>query len=551
MTKYIFVTGGVVSSLGKGIFSSSLGAVLEDNYCKINVIKMDPYLNVDPGTMSPHQHGEVFVTADGAETDLDLGNYERFTNARMTQANNFTTGSIYQEVLRKERAGEYEGTTVQVIPHVTNEIKRRIIEAGKGYDVLITEVGGTVGDIESQPFIEAIRQMRLDLGHEHTLFAHLTYVPYIPAADEIKTKPTQHSVKDLRAHGLQPDVLICRGTKDIPESAREKIALHTNVKKEAVISLPDCESIYEVPLKLKEAELDQVICKHLGVGYPARGTMEKWQELNKKLSFPHHEVTIGFVVKYMELRDAYTSVIEALTHAGIELQTKVNVRWIDAEVIEKKQHKMVVPPELHGLHGILVPGGFGPRGFDGKVYCASHAIEMGVPYLGICYGMHAAVVAWAQDHAPFPDHSPNSTEFNPDTPYPVITLLDDHDSDDIGGTLRLGEQACNLVNGSISHSLYKTDIIYERHRHRWEVNPDLIPTLLGDEHDLGDNVVVDKGFHIAGTSDDGLVEMIEITYDDHPWFVACQFHPEFTSAPLRPHPLFVGFIQAALEFDDY
>ena len=536
MTRYIFVTGGVVSSLGKGIVSSSLAALLEARQLNVNVLKMDPYINVDPGTMSPFQHGEVFVTADGAETDLDLGNYERFTRARMSRANNFTTGSIYEEVLRRERRGDYLGATVQVIPHITDEIKRRITAAGEDHDVLIVECGGTVGDIESQPFLEAIRQLRLEVGANHALIIHLVLVPYVPSAGEIKTKPTQHSVKELRSIGLQPDVLVCRLTHGpLPASAASKIALFTNVEERAVISNVDQETIYQVPQALHDGGLDDIVVEKMGLDCPP-ADLSEWGEVVDARLHPERTVRIAIVGKYLELLDAYASLIEAIHHAGIRNRTKVDIKYIDAEDIEREGTGV-----LDDVHGVLVPGGFGQRGFEGKIAAAGYARTHNVPYLGICYGLHAAVIEFARNVAGYPDA--HSTEIDAATPHPVIGLITEwldrdgsveqrSEEGDLGGTMRLGEQACVLESGSNAQRMYQRPVVHERHRHRYEVNNHYMDELAA------------KGLVVAGRSEDGeLVEMIEL--EEHPWFVACQFHPEFTSTPRDGHPLFSGFIEAA------
>jgi CTP synthase len=535
MTRYIFVTGGVVSSLGKGILTASLGAVLEARKLKINVVKMDPYINVDPGTMSPFQHGEVYVTADGAETDLDLGYYERFLRTRMSRRNNFTTGSIYAEVIRKERRGDYLGGTVQVIPHVTDEIKRRIRDAGEGFDIVIVEIGGTVGDIESQPFLEAIRQLRLEVGAQRTLFIHLTLVPYIASAGEIKTKPTQHSVKELRSIGLAPDILVCRSERVIPKSARNKIALFTNVEERAVIAMQDLPTIYQVPSVLHEQKVDDLVVEKFGIDCP-EADLTEWHAVVDAQLHPERRVRIAIVGKYLDLLDAYKSLIEAVVHAGIKTRTKVDIRFVDAEDLETNG-----TDTLADVQAVLVPGGFGQRGFEGKIRAAQYARENGVPYLGICYGLHAAVIDFARHVAGL--ENAHSTEISPNTPHPVIALVTewtDRDGSkarrdaagDLGGTMRLGEQACALIEGTRARHLYARAVVYERHRHRYEVN----------------NAYVDRltraGLVIGGRSDDGLVEMVELK--DHPWFVACQFHPEFTSSPRDGHPLFRGFIEAAL-----
>ncbi len=535
MTHYVFVTGGVVSSLGKGILTASLAAVLEARNLKINVVKMDPYINVDPGTMSPFQHGEVFVTADGAETDLDLGYYERFLRTRMSRKNNFTTGSIYAEVIRRERRGDYLGATIQVIPHVTDEIKRRIREAGEGFDIVIVEIGGTVGDIESQPFLEAIRQLRLEVGASRTMFIHLTLVPYIASAGEIKTKPTQHSVKELRSIGLAPDILVCRSDRVIPKSARSKIALFTNVEERAVIAMQDVQTIYQVPAVLHEQKVDDIVVEKFGIECP-EADLSEWHAVVDAQLHPDKRVKIAIVGKYLDLLDAYKSLIEAVLHAGIRTRTKVDIRFIDAEDLETNGTAV-----LDDVEAVLVPGGFGQRGFEGKIRAAQYARENDVPYLGICYGLHAAVIDFAR-HVLALDNA-HSTEINPNTPHPVIAMVTewterdgvrakrDIDSD-LGGTMRLGEQACHLVDGTVARSLYRESVVHERHRHRYEVNDQYVERFTA------------AGLVVSGRSDDGLVEMVELP--DHCWFVACQFHPEFTSSPRAGHPLFTGFIEAAL-----
>ena len=542
MTQFVFVTGGVVSSLGKGIVTASLAAVLEARRVRVNILKMDPYINVDPGTMSPFQHGEVFVTADGAETDLDLGHYERFTRGvRMSQRNNFTTGSVYDEVIRKERRGDYRGGTVQVIPHVTDEIKRRIRAVGTNpsgnveYDVVIVEIGGTVGDIESQPFLEAARQLRLEVGAGNTLFIHLTLVPKLAMAGEIKTKPTQHSVKELRSIGLQPDVLICRSEEPLGVEVRNKIALFTNVESRAVISLQDAPSIYQVPGMLNEQMLDDIVVEKFRLGCAAADLAE-WQRVTDALAHPERTTEIAIVGKYLDLLDAYKSLAEAVTHAGIENRTDVVVRYIDAEELEVNGCGA-----LADVHAILVPGGFGERGFEGKIRAARFARENNVPYLGICYGLHAAVIDFAR-HVVGLDNA-HSTEINPNTRHPVIGLVSEwrdrdggierRDGDeDLGGTMRLGEQRCLLSESSLAGALYGASSVSERHRHRYEVNNAYLPKL------------VDHGLAVAGRSEgDELVEMIELP--DLDWFLACQFHPEFNSSPRDSHPLFRGFIAAA------
>lgn len=536
MTRYIFVTGGVVSSLGKGIASASLAAILEARGLKVTLLKLDPYINVDPGTMSPFQHGEVFVTHDGAETDLDLGHYERFVNATMTQNNNFTTGRVYEEVLRRERRGDYLGATIQVIPHITDEIKRRIIKGAGDADIAMVEIGGTVGDIESQPFLEAIRQLRVEVGAKRAMLMHLTLVPYIATAGETKTKPTQHSVKELRSIGLQPDVLVCRSDRSIDISSRRKIALFTNVEERAVVSLPDVDTIYKIPGILHSQGLDDFVMERFGLDCDGADLSEWDRVIDAKLN-PKQEVTVAMVGKYMELLDAYKSLIEAMSHAGIETQTKVNMRYIDSEDLENQGSEL-----LAGVDAVLVPGGFGLRGVEGKILAVQYARENKIPYLGICLGMQVAVIEFARNVLGWSDA--NSTEFDKNSPHPVVGLISEwQDADgsleqrtedaDVGGTMRLGAQECHLTPGSLVHSSYGKDSIVERHRHRYEVNNQLLPQL------------EQAGLKVSGRSEDGaLVEVIEVA--DHPWFVASQFHPEFTSTPRGGHPLFKHFVQAAL-----
>lgn len=539
MTRYIFVTGGVVSSVGKGILTASLAATLEARGLSVNIVKMDPYINVDPGTMNPIQHGEVFVTDDGAETDLDLGHYERFVRNRMSQKNNFTTGSVYEEVIRRERRGDYLGSTVQVIPHITDEIQRRIkavSEDGK-YDVVIAETGGTVGDIESQPFLEAIRQMRLSEGVHNTLNIHLTLVPYVKSSGETKTKPTQHSVKELRSIGLQPDILVCRCENfELPPEARKKIALFTNVEEYGVISLKDVDSIYQVPLILHEQGLDQIVVSKLELKCN-RADLTEWQHVEKALAEPDKTINLAMIGKYFDLLDSYKSLIEAITHAGIRTGTKVEIHYVDAEEIENDGTE-----QLEQMHAILVPGGFGQRGFEGKIRAAGYARTNNVPYLGICYGLHAAVIEFARNEAGLV--GAHSTEVDPDTEHPVIGLVTEwRDADgslnardpvngDLGGTMRLGAQECLLNQESLAFKMYGKPVVFERHRHRYEVN--------GKYRERMENC----GMVVSGVnSSDDLVEMIEIPSAD--WFVACQFHPEFRSSPRDGHPLFTGFIEAA------
>ena len=539
MSKCIFITGGVVSSLGKGIAAASLGALLEARGLSVTMIKLDPYINVDPGTMSPFQHGEVFVTDDGAETDLDLGHYERFIRTTMGKNNNFTTGQIYDQVIRKERRGEYLGGTVQVIPHITNEIKECIRVGSNGADVALIEIGGTVGDIESLPFLEAIRQLGVEMGRENAMFVHLTLVPYIPTAGEIKTKPTQHSVKELRSIGIQPDVLICRADRPIPDGERRKIALFTNVAERAVISAVDADSIYRIPLLLREQELDDIVVGQLQLDVPP-ADLSEWQAVVDGLSRTDGEVDIAMVGKYVDLTESYKSLNEALIHAGIRARRKVNIHYIDSEELEGDETLQ----QLHGMDAILVPGGFGERGVEGKIAAVRHARENGIPYLGICLGMQVAVIEYARHVAGL--EGAHSTEFVRDTPHPVIALITEwlnpdgtveqrSEDTDLGGTMRLGAQPCKLAKGTISRALYGKDVIRERHRHRYEFNN-------GYRQDLED-----AGMKVAGTSIDGrLVEIMEIP--GHPWFVACQFHPEFTSTPRYGHPLFSGFLEAAVKY---
>ncbi|WP_311063308.1 CTP synthase [Halomonas sp. DWK9] len=537
MTRYIFVTGGVVSSLGKGIASASLAAILEARGLKVTMLKLDPYINVDPGTMSPFQHGEVFVTEDGAETDLDLGHYERFIRTKMTQRNNFTTGRVYEHVLRKERRGDYLGGTVQVIPHITDEIKQRVYAGGEGFDVALVEIGGTVGDIESLPFLESIRQIRSELGASRALYMHLTLVPYIKTAGETKTKPTQHSVKELRSIGIQPDILICRSEVELEESERRKIALFTNVEERAVVPLQDADTIYRIPLMLHEHGLDDIVCDKLRLEAAPADLSEWVKVLDAKLN-PLKSVSIAMVGKYMELLDAYKSLNEALIHAGIQGRIKVNVDYIDSEDIERHGTE-----RLAGKDAILVPGGFGERGVEGKILTAQFARENNIPYLGICLGMQVAVIEFARNVAGWKDA--NSTEFTHDTKHPVVGLITEwinaegkielrDAASDLGGTMRLGGQVCHLASGSKAREAYGADEIVERHRHRFEVNNQFIDELEA------------AGLVISGKSvDQSLVEVVELA--DHPWYVACQFHPEFTSTPRDGHPLFSGFVNAAFE----
>ncbi|MDO9050800.1 MAG: CTP synthase [Methylotenera sp.] len=537
MTKYVFVTGGVVSSLGKGIAAASLGAILESRGIKVTMLKLDPYINVDPGTMSPFQHGEVFVTDDGAETDLDLGHYERFISQRMGKRNNFTAGQIYETVIKKERRGEYLGKTVQVIPHITDEIKAHVKRGAEGADVAIVEVGGTVGDIESLPFLEAIRQMGFEEGRNNACYIHLTLLPWIPTAGELKTKPTQHSVKELRSIGIQPDILLCRADRDIPEEERRKIALFTNVAPEAVISAIDADSIYKIPGLLHDQHLDVIVCKKLEIeAKPA--DLHEWEKIATALANPKHLVNIAFVGKYVDLTESYKSLTEALIHAGIHTESKVKIHYIDSEDIEKNG-----TDTLAGMDAILVPGGFGVRGTEGKIAAIQYARENKIPYLGICLGMQLAVIEFARHVAGLTDA--NSTEFNPDATHKLIGLIDEwqdasgniekrDENSDLGGTMRLGAQACPVVPNTLAAGIYGAQV-NERHRHRYEVNNHYVEQLKA------------AGLVVAArTPTEDLCEMIELPQNVHPWFVACQFHPEFTSNPRAGHPLFTAYVKAAL-----
>jgi len=537
MTKFIFITGGVVSSLGKGIASASLASILETRGLNLTLLKLDPYINVDPGTMSPFQHGEVFVTNDGAETDLDLGHYERFVRIQMGKKNNFTAGRVYENVIARERRGDYLGATVQIIPHITDEIKRLAKAGAEGADIALVEIGGTAGDIESLPFLEAIRQMSLELGRENTLFIHLTLLPYIKVAGELKTKPTQHSVKELRGIGIQPDILICRSEHPLPDAERKKIALFTSVPENSVFTSLDVDTIYKVPRALHEQGLDDIVISKLGLACKATDLSE-WDNFVSRLERPNHSVDVAMVGKYMDLTESYKSLSEALIHAGLNTQTKVNIHYFDSEEIEKNGTEC-----LSEMSAILVPGGFGLRGIEGKIEAVRYARENNVPYLGICLGMQVAVIEFAR-HVAGLDNA-NSTEFDLETPNPVIGLITEwkdedgsvqtrDDKSNIGGTMRLGGQECALVKGSKAREIYGEDMVTERHRHRYEVNNKLI------------GVIEKAGLSISGRSQDGsLVEMVEIA--DHPWFVACQFHPEFTSTPRDGHPLFESFVNAAKE----
>jgi CTP synthase len=537
MTRFIFVTGGVVSSLGKGIAAASLGAVLEARGLSVTILKLDPYLNVDPGTMSPYQHGEVYVTQDGAETDLDLGHYERFLRSKMTQNNNFTSGQVYETILRRERRGDYLGGTVQVIPHLTDEIKRRVYAGAGDHDIAVVEIGGTVGDIESQPFLEAVRQLKVELGHQRALLLHLTLVPYIASAGETKTKPTQHSVKEMRSIGLQPDVLLCRSEVELEEGQRKKISLFTNVEEKAVIPLMDAPTIYQVPRMLHEWGLDQYVLDRFNLSNPP-ADLSEWDAVVDNQLNSEGEVTIAMVGKYMELLDAYKSLSEALIHAGIHNKSRVKIRYIDSEKLESDNSL------IDGVDAILVPGGFGTRGTEGKIYAVKTARENNIPYLGICLGMQIAVIEYARNVCGM--QGANSTEFDPQTEFPVVGLITEwvdeqgnkeqrSEDSDLGGTMRLGSQVCHLIPGSVAQRIYGSEQIEERHRHRFEVNNNLLPQ------------IKDAGLVVGGLSaDKTLVETIELP--DHPWFFASQFHPEFTSTPRDGHPLFQGFVAAASAF---
>ncbi len=538
MTDFVFITGGVVSSLGKGIASASLAAILEARGLKVTLLKLDPYINVDPGTMSPYQHGEVYVTEDGAETDLDLGHYERFVRTRMGKRNNFTSGRIYLNVIQKERQGDYLGGTVQVIPHITDEIQRCIKQGAGDADIAMVEIGGTVGDIESQPFLEAIRQMRIELGPEHSLFMHLTLVPYIAAVGEIKTKPTQHSVKELRSIGIQPDILLCRIDRPLPDNERKKIALFTNVAESAIISAIDVDNIYKIPRLLHEQCLDDIVVKKFKLEVP-KADLSEWDKVVDSMTNPRDQVNIAMVGKYMDLTDSYKSLSEALIHAGIQTRARVNIVYVDSEQIEESGTVC-----LEGMDAIVIPGGFGNRGVEGKITAAQYARQNMTPYLGICLGMHVAVIEFSRHVAGF--EGANSTEFNQQAEHPVIALISEwmdeegsleqrDEASEMGGTMRLGGQTCLLQDGTLVRKLYAKETIIERHRHRYEFNNRY-------RRDLEK-----KGLIVSGISQDNkLVEIIELA--DHPWFIACQFHPEFTSTPRDGHPLFSGFIHAALTY---
>ncbi|WP_068777794.1 CTP synthase [Paenibacillus sp. FJAT-26967] len=532
MTKYIFVTGGVVSSLGKGITAASLGRLLKNRGLKVTIQKFDPYINIDPGTMSPYQHGEVFVTDDGAETDLDLGHYERFIDINLSKNSNVTTGKVYSSVITKERRGEYLGGTVQVIPHITNEIKDRVFRAGReaGSDVVITEIGGTVGDIESLPFLEAIRQIKSDIGRENVMYIHVTLIPYIKAAGEVKTKPTQHSVKELRSLGIQPHVIVCRTEHALTEDMKRKIAQFCDTDPEAVIECLDAETLYEVPMMLREQGLDDIVVNHLKLGGAPEPDMVEWEQLVQRVKGLKETTEIAIVGKYVALHDAYLSIVESLGHAGIDNGAEVKIRWVNAE--EVYDHN--VDELLGGVDGILVPGGFGDRGIEGKVIAIGYAREKQVPFFGICLGMQVAVIEYARALANL--EGANSSEINPVTPYPVIDLLPEQkDIENLGGTMRLGLYPCKIAEGSLAMSCYNDELVYERHRHRYEFNNEYR------------EMIESAGLRISGTSPDGrLVEIVELP--DHPWFLAVQFHPEFTSRPNRPQPLFREFVKAAFTY---
>jgi CTP synthase len=541
-TKYLFITGGVVSSLGKGIAAASIGSIFESRGLNVSLIKVDPYINVDPGTMSPFQHGEVFVTNDGTETDLDLGHYERFVRFQASKKNNFTAGKVYESVIKRERKGDYLGGTVQVIPHITDEIKSRIKNGAKGADIAIVEIGGTVGDIESQPFIEAIRQMTLEMPKERTAIAHLTLVPYIKVSEELKTKPTQHSVKELRSLGLQPDCLICRLEKELPKDEKNKIASFCSVHPDSVISMHDADTVYSIPLLLHQQGVDKILMKSLNIKQSKKPSLTDWKRVVQAKLNPKKEANIAIVGKYVELKDSYKSLNEALDHAGIINKAKVNLTFIDAAKINKSN----VKKNLSFADAVLVPGGFGERGIEGMIVACQFARESNIPYFGICLGMQIAVIEFARNILGF--KNANSTEFNPKTKFPVIGLVTEwkdksgnteyrDDSSDLGGTMRLGGQTCILRKSSLSHKLYKDNKIIERHRHRYEFNPEYR------------KILNSNGMLISGTSADGkLVEMIEIK--NHPWFIGCQFHPEFTSNPRDGHPLFNNFVSKALKLKD-
>ena len=539
MTKYVFITGGVVSSLGKGISAASLGAILESRNLKVTIIKLDPYINVDPGTMSPFQHGEVFVTEDGAETDLDLGHYERFVSSKMTKKNNFTTGQVYDAVIKKERRGEYLGKTVQVIPHITDQIKSNIRDGAKDADIVIVEVGGTVGDIESLPFLEAIRQMGFEEGKENTCYIHLTLLPWLSSAGELKTKPTQHSVKELREIGIQPDILLCRSEKKLPPEEKDKIALFTNVSKKAVISVVDSDSIYRIPVMLHKQLIDQIVCEKLNIK-PRKANLKQWEKITKLLDESSQTINLAFVGKYIDLTESYKSLTEALIHAGIHNSAKINIHFFDSEDIQKKG---VAP--LKKMDAILIPGGFGKRGTEGKIKAIQFARESKVPFLGICLGMQLAITEYARNVVDL--KKANSTEFNPKTPHPVVALISEwktqdgkiehrNEASELGGTMRLGAQKSRIKKNTLAYDIYG-DYVNERHRHRYEVNNNYVKAL------------IKAGLTIASrTSREKLCEIVELPKKSHPWFLGCQFHPEFTSNPKDAHPLFLSFLKAALQF---
>ena len=539
MTKYVFITGGVVSSLGKGISAASLGAILESRNLKVTIIKLDPYINVDPGTMSPFQHGEVFVTEDGAETDLDLGHYERFVSSKMTKKNNFTTGQVYDAVIKKERRGEYLGKTVQVIPHITDQIKSNIRDGSKNADIVIVEVGGTVGDIESLPFLEAIRQMGFEEGKENTCYIHLTLLPWLSSAGELKTKPTQHSVKELREIGIQPDILLCRSEKKLPPEEKDKIALFTNVSKKAVISVVDSDSIYRIPVMLHKQLIDQIVCEKLNIK-PRKANLRQWEKITKLLDESSQPINLAFVGKYIDLTESYKSLTEALIHAGIHNSAKINIHFFDSEDIQKKG---IAP--LKKMDAILIPGGFGKRGTEGKIKAIQFARESKVPFLGICLGMQLAITEYARNVVDL--KKANSTEFNPKTPHPVVALISEWKTQDgkiehrdeaseLGGTMRLGAQKSRIKKNTLAYDIYG-DYVNERHRHRYEVNNNYVKALSK------------AGLTISSrTSREKLCEIVELPKKSHPWFLGCQFHPEFTSNPKDAHPLFLSFLKAALQF---
>ena len=539
MTKYVFITGGVVSSLGKGISAASLGAILESRNLKVTIIKLDPYINVDPGTMSPFQHGEVFVTEDGAETDLDLGHYERFVSSKMTKKNNFTTGQVYDAVIKKERRGEYLGKTVQVIPHITDQIKSNIRDGAKDADIVIVEVGGTVGDIESLPFLEAIRQMGFEEGKENTCYIHLTLLPWLSSAGELKTKPTQHSVKELREIGIQPDILLCRSEKKLPPEEKDKIALFTNVSKKAVISVVDSDSIYRIPVMLHKQLIDQIVCEKLNIK-PRKANLKQWEKITKLLDESSQTINLAFVGKYIDLTESYKSLTEALIHAGIHNSAKINIHFFDSEDIQKKG---IAP--LKKMDAILIPGGFGKRGTEGKIKAIQFARESKVPFLGICLGMQLAITEYARNVVDL--KKANSTEFNPKTPHPVVALISEwktkdgkiehrDEASDLGGTMRLGAQKSRIKKNTLAYDIYG-DYVNERHRHRYEVNNNYVKAF------------VKAGLTISSrTSREKLCEIVELPKQSHPWFLGFQFHPEFTSNPKDAHPLFLSFLKAALQF---